>query len=204
MSFRYKFSIILIALGFIGVIMSFNGKNTSSLSPEEILTNLKSGQSEISADELAAMLAESDENIQIVDVRNPEDYSSASLPGSVNIPLESLFEPQNLVVFETTEDINKILYSENDDLAIQAWILTAQKGFKNMFILRGGLVAWDSIVMKSKFEGQSISASENIVFEKRFKARRLFNQWNTMPDSLKAGFFAAKQLKEKELVGGCE
>jgi hypothetical protein len=58
--------------------------------------------------------------------------------------------------------------------------------------------------MLSEFRGNKITPRENALFETRYKARRLFNEWNSMSDSLKAGFYKAKKKKERELVGGCE
>ena len=67
----------------------------------------------------------------------------------------------------------------------------------------GGLNEWFGIVMESKFDGGKISAKENALFESRLRARKLFTQLNSLPDSLKTKFIAAKRQKETELDGGC-
>ena len=203
MNFRYKFSIVLIILGLISAIMSFGGKKSVSLEPEEILTLLLNGEFTLSADELAGLIIEQDSVLQIVDVRDPGKYKLLSIPGAVNIPLASLVEP----VYETMlreERMKTVFYSDDDILSNQAWMLSMQKGYRNVYMLKGGLIDWDSIVLHSEFSGEKITAQENALFEKRYKARRLFVQWNTMADSLKAGFFLAKKKKDRELVGGCE
>jgi hypothetical protein len=51
--------------------------------------------------------------------------------------------------------------------------------------MQGGLNSWFETVMNSEFTGEKISAKENALFESRMKARRLFNDVNSMPDSLK-------------------
>ncbi len=203
MNFRYKFSIVLIILGLISAIMSFGGKNYSSIPAEEILTILLKGDYAISPDELAAIIVEQDSGVRVVDVRNPDQYKNLSIPGSVNIPLSSLFVPEYVNLL-TGNDIKIIFYSDDELLSTQAWMLAMQKGYSNIFLLRGGLNEWDKTIMNSQFEGEKITAQQNALFEKRFKARRIFTSWNAMPDSLKAGFYEAKQKKDKELVGGCE
>ncbi len=203
MDFRYKFSIVLIVLGLISAIMSFGGKNSSSLPAEEILAVMLNGDYAISPDELAGMVVDQDSGIQIVDVRNPEQYKFESLPGALNLPLSGLLFPEYKSLF-TDGSIKTVFYSDDELLSTRAWMLAMQKGYRNVYLLKGGLREWDSIVMKSEFSGETITARENALFEKRYKARRLFVQWNAMPDTLKAGFFAARQNKDRELVGGCE
>ncbi len=203
MSFRYKFSIVLIVLGLISVIMSFGGKSNAFTPPEKILGTLLSGTYSISPDKLAVMIVSQDSGMQIVDVRSPEQYKSGSIPGAVNIPLANLLEPGYKTTL-SSRDTKTIFVDRDGMLSTQAWMLCTQKAYKGLFILGGGLEEWETIIMKSKFEGETISPEENALFEKRYQARRLFVQWNSMPDSLKTGFFAAKSKKDKELVGGCE
>jgi rhodanese-related sulfurtransferase len=184
-------------------IMSFGVKKSTSLPPEEILAILLKGDFLIDADQLAQMLTDQDSGIQIADVRNPDKYKSQSIPGALNIPIANLLEPGNSSIIGS-ENLKTIFYSDDEMLSTQAWMLSMQKGYTSVYILRGGLAEWDSIVMISAFSGEKITAQENALFEKRYKARRLFTRWNAMPDSLKAGFFVTKKKKDRELVGGCE
>ena len=77
-------------------------------------------------------------------------------------------------------------------------------GYKNSFVMEGGLSEWFNTVMESKFTGERISARENALYETRTKAAQLFTQFNSMPDSLKAVFMAANKFSAKKLDGGCE
>jgi rhodanese-related sulfurtransferase len=203
MSFRYKFSFVLFILGLIAAIMSFGGRNSSSLPPEEILSLLDKAEYKINADDLAALIVNEDSALQVVDVRSTEEYRTGSIPGALSVPLNKILEKGNESLFKNGE-IKTVFYGNDETVPVQAWLLGMQKGYKGIYILRGGLTEWDSVVLHSEFTGEKISPEQNALFEKRFKARRMFLQWNSMPDSLKAGFFAAKQKKDKELVGGCE
>jgi hypothetical protein len=42
------------------------------------------------------------------------------------------------------------------------------------------------------------------LFETRTRARKMFNEMNSMPDSLKMKFIRSKHIAEKKLDGGCE
>jgi hypothetical protein len=58
--------------------------------------------------------------------------------------------------------------------------------------------------MNSSFSGDRISARENAIFEIRTKAKKLFAEINSLPDSLKLQFIESKKLEAKKLDGGCE
>ena len=50
---------------------------------------------------------------------------------------------------------------------------------------------------------QEVNAQKEL-FENRYKARTIFTQINSLPDSLKTKFFDAKRLQQAKLDGGCE
>jgi hypothetical protein len=64
--------------------------------------------------------------------------------------------------------------------------------------------AWNDNVMLSEYSGETISPQENRLFEIRYKARRFYNEINSLPDSLKMQYLQSKKASERELVGGCE
>ena len=70
--------------------------------------------------------------------------------------------------------------------------------------MKGGLNEWFNSVMNSNFTGERISARENALFETRRRARKMFTEINSLPDSLKLKFIEAKHIASKKLDGGCE
>jgi hypothetical protein len=58
--------------------------------------------------------------------------------------------------------------------------------------------------MNSSFSGERISARENALFETRTRAKKLFAEMNSLPDSLKMKYVNSKHLAAKKLDGGCE
>jgi hypothetical protein len=77
-------------------------------------------------------------------------------------------------------------------------------GFKNNYVLKGGLNEWYRVVMNSEFTGDRITARENALFETRTRAKKMFTEFNSMPDSLKDKYSESKEVERKKLDGGCE
>jgi hypothetical protein len=63
---------------------------------------------------------------------------------------------------------------------------------------------WYNTVMNSSFRGEKISARENALFETRTRAKKIFTEMNSLPDSLKMKFIQSQHLAAKKLDGGCE
>ena len=70
--------------------------------------------------------------------------------------------------------------------------------------MKGGLNEWFNTVMNSSFTGDRISARENALFETRTRARKMFTEINSLPDSLKRNSLNQNNLQRKKLDGGCE
>jgi hypothetical protein len=70
--------------------------------------------------------------------------------------------------------------------------------------MEGGLNKWYADVMNSDFSGKTITARENALYETRYKARKIFRDINSLPDSLKLLYLASKEIERKKLDGGCE
>ncbi len=103
----------------------------------------------------------------------------------------------------TQENIRLVFYGNSDQLANMAWTIATELRYENCYVMKGGLNERYRTVMLTRFEGVTITPRENALFENRFKARDIFIQINSLPDSLKTKFFDAKRLQQKKLDGGC-
>jgi hypothetical protein len=131
------------------------------------------------------------------------EYRECTIPGSINIPVADLLNP-DWQGYLNQEKVRNIFYSNGDEDAGFAWSVVTGFGYKNNFVMAGGMNEWFRTVMLSEFSGGTISPRENVLFENRYRARRTFTQTNSLPDSLKFRFLEAKRLKEANLDGGCE
>jgi len=201
MSTRVKISVLLVGLGFLlAFIPGGNGKSFR-LKPGELVE--KTAQEKLfTVDEVARFINNEDSTIQIIDVRSEVEFMECNIPGSVNIPLEKLTE-SGLENMLTSKNVRTIFYGNDDLLASMALTIATGMGNDNVFVMKGGLNEWFQTVMLSEYSGETITARENALFENRFKARSAFNQFNSLPDSLKTKYFDAKRLQQKKLDGGC-
>jgi len=202
MNSRIKISILLIGLGLITAFIPYKHNKQNQLKPSELLEKSMDEQFLISVDKVARFVVDEDSTVQIIDLRSPEEYRNFNIPGSINIPFKDLLN-KDFEGYLDSKKTKNIFYSNGDILSAQAWALCTSMGYQNNYMMQGGLNEWYKTVMNSSFDGERITARENALFETRFKARKIFTQMNSLPDSLKLKFFETKRKNEKKLDGGC-
>lgn len=171
--------------------------------PAELIAIYGQEGNSFSVDQVAKFVNDEDTTIRLIDVRTPHEYRECTIPGSINIPLADLLNP-DWQGYLNQEKVRNILFSNSDEKAGFAWSVVTGLDYKNNFVMAGGMNEWFRTVMLSEFSGGVISPRENVLFENRYRARRTFTQTNSLPDSLKFRFLEAKRLKEANLDGGCE
>lgn len=200
---RLNFTVLLLGLGMILAFLPYNPSKTFQLKADELLTISLSNETFFTVDQVARFVNDEDTSIQLIDVRTNTEFMECNIPGSINIPFDDLLNP-NWEGYLNQKKVKNIFYSNDDQNASLAWTIVSGMGYKNNFVMQGGMNEWFKTVMLSKFEGEHISARENALFENRVKARRIFTQINSLPDSLKQQYLEAKRLEESQLDGGCE
>jgi len=203
MNARIKISVLLIGVGIILAFLPFNAAKSFQLKPTELLEKSMSEEIYFSVDQVARFVNNEDSTIQLIDLRSEKEYKECNIPGSINIPFDDLLYPDWEGYLYQTK-MKNVFYGNGNEWANYAWTITTGLGYKNSFVMSGGLNEWYKTVMLSQFEGERITPRENVLFENRFKARKTFTQINSLPDSLKTQFLAARRLKETQLDGGCE
>jgi len=95
---------------------------------------------EIDVSELAALMGDNANNIQIVDVRQPQEVAAGAIAGVENIPMVSIPLRAN----EISDDKQVVLVCRSGARSGQctAWLM--QNGKNNVYNLRGGMIAWAS------------------------------------------------------------
>lgn len=203
MKARLFLSVTIIAIALIMVLAPDRVTKKGEPRPRQLLQSLQETEQPIDADKAARIVNESDSNFRFIDVRSPGEFLSAMLPGAINIPMEELLAPQWQGYLKQDAKTN-ILYSNGDYQSNMAKALLNSLGYGNTLILKGGLNEWYARVVNIEFKGGRLTARENALFENRTRAKELFIQLNSLPDSLKNTYMEAKLLEEKKLDGGCE
>jgi len=203
MDARIKYSVLLVGVGIILAFLPFDASNSFRLKADELLNRSVSEEMYFTVDQVARMVNSEDSTVQIIDLRNAEEFKACNIPGSINIPFSDLLNPMWEPVLNQKK-VKNILYGNGDQTANYAWTIVTGLDYPNNYVMKCGLNEWFKTVMLSQYSGEKITPAENARFENRLNARKTFTQINSLPDSLKTQFFNAKMLKESKLDGGCE
>jgi len=203
MKTREKISALLLSAGIILALLPLTGNRSFSGKPEKVLSEILNAETFFSVDQVARFIVTEDSTIQLIDVRSPEAYRKNTMPRSVNIPYNDFIgnDPDKYL---NNTNIKSIFISDDDYYSSLAMAYSKGLGYNNCYVMKGGLKEWTSTVIESTFTGERISARENALFETRIRAARLFNEMNSLPDSLKLKFMESKKFSAKKLDGGCE
>lgn len=143
---RYVFiSIVFIALG-LGLVLLPEKVEQSGLRPDLLLLEANSSDRFLSTDLVASRIIDGDPRVLLVDVRSEDFYGEYSIPGALNIPLQSLTYDSVLnSLNQTTSDV--IFYSNSTLLADQAWLICRKNNFQHIYVMEGGLNKWFNEIM---------------------------------------------------------
>ncbi|MEI5525488.1 rhodanese-like domain-containing protein [Streptomyces brasiliscabiei] len=87
-------------------------------------------------------LAQDGEGPRLLDVRTPGEFRTAHIPGSYNVPLDTLREHRAELRRHLDEDV--VLICRSGARAAQAEQALAEAGLPNLRVLDGGVMAWES------------------------------------------------------------
>ena len=92
----------------------------------------------------AADLVKNDKSIVVLDVRTPEEHAAGHIEGSVNINIaeDSFSEEAAKLDHDKTYIVHCAENVENGRTA-KSLIIMKELGFKSLFNLEGGIVAWE-------------------------------------------------------------
>lgn len=203
MNAREKLSAILVSMGLILALLPLSSNRSFNTRPDKVLEAALDLNTYLTADQVARLVASEDKTIQLIDLRSDDEFKRFSIPGAVNVPYSEFLDKDPGSILNNKET-RYIFYSNGDLFSNYALVLARGLRYSNTYVLKGGLNDWFSSVMNSSFTGDKISARENALFESRMKARKMFTEINSLPDSLKQKFLEAKHIAAKKLDGGCE
>jgi rhodanese-related sulfurtransferase len=203
MNAREKLSAVLLSLGLILALLPLSSNRSFYAKPENVLEEALDRNTYLTADQVARLVAAEDNTMQLIDLRSPDEFRAFNIPGSLNVPYNEFLgnDPERIL---NNKKIKYIFYSNGDLYSNYALVIARGLKYNNTYVLKGGLNEWFNTVMNSSFTGDKISARENALFEARMRARKMFTEINSLPDSLKQKFIDSKHIAAKKLDGGCE
>lgn len=141
MNRNYIFLTILMLVLAVGTLFLTVDDEPNQIDPEELLQEIIQPSRYVTTDQVAKMIIQGDPSLMLIDVRSEDDYAYYSLPGSVNVPLDSLLVSDNLSYLGVPG--TKVVFVSNDDIkADQTWVLAKRLGYNSIYVLKGGLNCW--------------------------------------------------------------
>ncbi len=137
---------IIIPLGLIIAAVPENTTKQYKLTAGQLLEEVKSGTQYMQPTEVADMLISKDPTLQLIDVRSADEFEKFSLPNAINIPLVDILNPEWEDYINQDIKLN-VFYSNSSNDANQAWMLARQLGYKNNYVLQGGVNYWAETIM---------------------------------------------------------
>ena len=143
---RVILAMFLITMGLIIAAVPQNKTKPYKLTADELLGEVNTRSQFVTPETVADMIVRKDPALRLIDVRSQEDFEKFSLPGAVNIPIADLLSDKYSDMLNQDTKMN-VFYSNGSLVANQAWMITRQLGYKNNFVLEGGLNYWMDAIM---------------------------------------------------------
>lgn len=143
-------ALFIIPMGLIIAAVPQNKTKPYKLTADQLLDEAKTRTQFIAPETVADMIIKKDPSFRLIDVRSADDFEKFSLSGAINIPMSDLLSDKYTDILNQDVKMN-IFYSNGTVTANEAWMLTRQLGYKNNFVLEGGLNYWfDAILNPGK------------------------------------------------------
>lgn len=189
-------SVIAVVLGFSTIFLHDKKTTMLELTGDANYINTQNVNF-MTSDELAFRIIDEDPKLQLIDVRSEKEFAGFSLPHAVNILPQDLFGKQNLQVLDNPAK-KKVFYANNENDAKRAAVLASLIGFKNNYVLKGGLAEFNNLIINYK-KPLAINTKAEIDTDRfRTKAQLL------MPEIIKKAKSGTTEKKVvKKISGGC-
>ena len=202
MNSRIILSITILALGTMAAILPEKQNDSLMRTEHQVLQEMLFDANYLSVDELAHLLISGDPSIQLIDVRPAADFKEP-IRGAINIPLDSIFSENYAYLFD--QDVMKnVLYGNDDRTATQIWMITTQLGYKNNYLLKGGLNAWKATILNPAYPESTAPQEAFDFYHRRAAASQYFTGAKALPPAnLFKPVLPIKGRKKKKVEGGC-
>ena len=202
------FLVLVIAGGFF-VLPDYIKKQ--DLSAEHLLADAMIKERYITTDMISDKIINQDPSFKLVDVRDEESYKEYALPNAVNIPLSMMGTEENKAILDQ-DQYDMVFYSNDNFHADQAWVIGKRLGYKNLYVLKGGVNEWYETIINPKKPSEDMPETAFVTYSTRKAASMYFGV--AYPDLLqfeKSKVVKAppkkavtpKKKKKKKPEGGC-
>lgn len=142
LSLNGRLAAVAFVLGFVALFAGSPYKGAgATVNTKELSIAMATGADQVGVTTLADWIIQGKADFRVVDLRPAAAYAEYHVPPAENMPVAGLAQSS----LQRNEKV--ILYAEDAARAAQAWMLLRAKGYKGVYILRGGLEAWKDSVL---------------------------------------------------------
>jgi rhodanese-related sulfurtransferase len=204
---RILLALFAVPLALIIAAVPENTTHAFKLTAAQLLEEANSGVQYYSPDEIADMIINKDPSLQLIDVRNADEFEKFSLPGAINIPLADILSEQWQEYLDQDVKIN-IFYSNGTLQSDKAWMITRQLGYENNYVLLGGLNYWVETIVNPAAPDNTNPDEEFAKYDFRKGAgQALGGSAGAVRESTQSSSVAIPVIKskpqKKRVQGGC-
>ena len=204
MAKRYIFLALILLLAAFGLTRLPDRIDNFQISPEELLVRINDPAKFQTPHQIAKRLIERDPSMFLIDVRNVEQYEAYSLPGAINISGDVITAPE-WFDYINQEGMDIVFYSNADVYADQAWMLFAQQGVEQIYVLKGGINEWFKTIIQPipPDESAPSEAFDRYAFELAASIYFGGTSAGTAPSSTIKKEVIVRKKEKKATEGGC-
>ncbi len=167
-----------------------------------LIQHLSDKKNVVTSDELAYFMKHKYQKYRIVDVRTEAEFTDFSLPTSVNVPVSQVLNRQWKELLDSPLE-KVVLVSTGGVEAAKAQLLCARAGYRNVYVLEGGLNQFVQDIFHTKIPN-SLPWKEREADQIRFRtemARYFKNEKSEQPT--RPAPVETKKVKTGASAGGC-
>jgi sulfur-carrier protein adenylyltransferase/sulfurtransferase len=199
-------AMILVTMGLIIAAVPQNRTKPYKLSADELLAEVNTRTQFITPDVVADMLVKKDPALLLIDVRSQEEFEKFSLPGAINIPITDLLSEKYAEILNQDIKMN-VFYSNSTIISNEAWMVTRQLGYKNNYVLEGGLNYWYDAILNPVKPSTVNSDEEFAKYDFRRSAGQALGGGGAVVSTQGSGSSGKPAVKpvtkKKKAAGGC-
>jgi rhodanese-related sulfurtransferase len=139
---------IIITLG-VGILFMPAKETAKQTQPELLLSAIDDPSRFLTTDDITDRLVKKDPALLLIDVRTPGEFNAFSIPGAINIPVDSLLSA-SAQEFLDQKEMDKVFYSNSDVTSDQAWIISKRMGMPRIYVMQGGVNKWFNTIVKAE------------------------------------------------------
>lgn len=212
LSFRYIILALVLIILAGGLVLLPKYQKHEGIAPEELLSNAINPERYITTDKLADILINNDPSYLLIDIRDSISYQKYNIPNSINIPLKTLLDEDN-VPYISQDQYNIVFISNDNFYADQAWVLGNRLGYKNLKVLKGGINEWYNTIINPQKPTEEMPEADFDLYDTRKAASMYFGviypdqvqtpKRNEPKNQAPKKVITVKKKKKAPVEGGC-